>query len=320
MKKISIIGAGSYGTALAERLSWNDDNQVVLFSIENDVVESINKTHINEKYFPGRRLSPTIRASGSYNCLEDSDVVLIAIPSCAVESVVESCVPHIRNECLVVNLAKGIALDGGVLFTHFPFKRSATLKGPTFAIELFNGLPSALTLSSYNEADFELMKTIFSKSNINLDYTTDVFGVEYVSVLKNVYAIVIGILSGRYNSPNVDFILLTKALNEIREFLKLTGCSPDTILKYCGIGDLGLTALNDLSRNRTLGLLIGKGFLGNTSKSSVVAEGLRSVKIMAEKVTELSKGECGKFQVLIALKHLLNDELSLQEFSSLVMD
>jgi glycerol-3-phosphate dehydrogenase (NAD(P)+) len=123
-------------------------------------------------------------------------------------------------------------------------------------------------------------------------------GAELLSILKNMYAIAIGIISGRYNSPNVDFILMTKAVNEMKALLQLYGCSEETIFRYCGLGDLGLTALNDLSRNRTLGLLIGKGFSDDPS-GGIVLEGMKTIKLMGELVIE--KGLKDQFPVLHAL-------------------
>ena len=98
-----------------------------------------------------------------------------------------------------------------------------------------------MTFSSKNQSDFPLVEDLFSGSRISLDFSNDIDGVEYVSVLKNVYAIALGIVAGRYNSPNVDFMLLTKAANEMKRYLAFMNCDEQTVFKYCGIGDLGLT-------------------------------------------------------------------------------
>ncbi len=310
---VSIIGAGAYGTALAERLTWSGLNSINIYSIEEDVVQSINNHHANEKYFLGRRLSSDIRASGDISSAKESQILFLAIPSHAVESVSKECMAHVDESCLVVNLAKGFSGDGEVLWKRIPAKRLASMKGPTFAIEMFNGLPSALTFASKKESDFQIMTELFSGSKITLDFTTDVCGVEYVSILKNVYAIALGIISGRYNSPNVDFMLLTMALNEMRRFLKFKCCDPETAFKFCGIGDLGLTALNDLSRNRTLGLLIGKGFLGTSHDNSVVMEGLRSVRVLAQQL--IAAGiDVEEFRLMLSLDQLLQNKLTVAKF------
>jgi glycerol-3-phosphate dehydrogenase (NAD(P)+) len=310
---IGIIGAGAYGTALAERLTWGGRNKVSVYSIEGEVVQSINSLNANEKYFPGRRLSPSILACGDLRSLRSSQVIFLALPSRAVESVVRECSGFVDDACLFVNLAKGLSSDGDVLWSKIPAKRVASLKGPTFALEMFNGLPSALTFASQQEEDFSFIKKVFSGARITLDFSSDIDGVEYVSVLKNVYAIAIGIVSGRYNSPNVDFMLLTKALNEMRRFLEIKKCNSETVFKYCGIGDLGLTSLNDLSRNRTLGLLIGKGFLGEQGNSSVVMEGLRSVHLLALQVLD-GTGDESHFPLMLSLDQLLQKKMTVEEF------
>ena len=310
---VTIIGAGAYGTALAERLTWGGNNKVKVYSIESDVVRSINTSHSNEKYFPGRRLSVGIVAGDDLSVLDGSDVVFLAVPSQAVEGVAKDISRYLDDSCLVINLAKGLAHDGEVLWKKIPAKRVATMKGPTFAIEMFNGLPSALTFASQDEADFSFMAELLLGSRISLDYSTDVDGVEYLSILKNVYAIALGIVSGRYSSPNVDFMLLTKALNEMRQFMELKNCDPETVFKYCGIGDLGLTALNDLSRNRTLGLLIGKGFLGDGHDSSVVMVGLRSVHVLAQQVIT-SDVDAANFELMLSLDQLLLKKMTIAEF------
>jgi glycerol-3-phosphate dehydrogenase (NAD(P)+) len=125
------------------------------------------------------------------------------------------------------------------------------------------------------------------------------------------YAIAIGIVSGRYNSPNVDFLVMTKAVGEMRRMLRLYDCDEETIFNYCGLGDLGLTALNDLSRNRTLGLLIGKGF-SNDPKSTTVIEGLRTIKLLGELVRKKKLEE--EFVVLESLYALLYSGSTLNDY------
>ena len=316
--KVLILGAGAYGTALAERLSWGGENEVVLYSVEQDVVQDINRNHANEKYFPGRRISDSIVAIDKLADIAGSKVVFLAIPSSVVEPISEKANQYLETNSLVINLAKGLAKNGEVLWRKVAGSRVASMKGPTFAIEMFNGLPSALTFSSKNQSDFPLVEDLFSGSRISLDFSNDIDGVEYVSVLKNVYAIALGIVAGRYNSPNVDFMLLTKAANEMKRYLAFMNCDEQTVFKYCGIGDLGLTGLNDLSRNRTLGLLIGKGFLNDSQESSVVMEGLRSVQILAQQISASEVGESG-FSLMLSLNRLLMNQLTVAEFCDVAL-
>ena len=139
-----------------------------------------------------------------------------------------------------------------------------------------------------------------------------------MSILKNMYAIAIGIVSGKFNSPNVDFLVYTKAVNEMKDLLGIFGCSSDAIFRYCGIGDLGLTALNDLSRNRTLGMLIGKGFgFDPNTKSSTVVEGLRTIKLIGDITRE--KGVADDFPLVQALYRLIYEDDSLNDYTLSVL-
>ncbi len=309
-RSIVIAGAGVFGTALAQRLSWNPENSITLYTIEDDVIADINTNHQNAKYFPGRHIHTEIVATGDITCTYQADVLFLAIPSKVIESFCHEIEPHTREDICVINLSKGLSDDGSFLVESIPFTRKGSLKGPTFAVEVINGAPSGMTFGGSLE-DYVFMKQVMRETGITLDHSTDIRAVEFLSVLKNMYAIAIGIVSGRYNSPNVDFLLMTKAVNEMRRMLQLYDCNENTIFTYCGLGDLGLTALNDLSRNRTLGLLLGKGF-SNDPKSSTVIEGLRTIKLLGEFV-RTRKVE-GDFVVLNALYELLYGEASLNDY------
>ena len=307
---IVIAGAGVFGTALAQRLSWNPQNSITLYTIEEDVITDINTNHQNATYFPGRHIHADIVATGDIRCTYEADVLFLAIPSQVIEPFCKKIEPYTRKDMLVINLSKGLAVDGSFLVDSIPFTHTGSLKGPTFAVEIMNGAPSGMTFGGSPE-DFTTLQRLMHQTGIALDHSEDIRAVEFLSVLKNMYAIAIGIVSGRYNSPNVDFLLMTKAVNEMRQMLRLYGCDEQTIFTYCGLGDLGLTALNDLSRNRTLGLLLGKGF-SNDPKSSTVIEGLRTIKLLGEFVR--SKNFAAKFVVLSALYELLYSGASLNDY------
>ncbi len=309
-KNIIIAGAGVFGTALAQRLSWNTNNTITMYSIEPDVVEDINNNHQNSKYFPGRHLHSDITATGDISCAYTADVLFLAIPSSQIKTYTHSIFPSMRSKALVVNLSKGFSDDGTFLTNSIPFTRLVALKGPTFAVELMNGVPSAMTVGGSHDL-YDELKKLFINTGITLDHTLDINGVELMSVLKNMYAIAIGIVSGRYNSANVDFLILTRAVNEMRALVQLFGCNSETIFNYCGIGDLGLTSLTDLSRNRTLGLLIGKGF-SNDPKSSTVIEGLRTIKLIGELVKK--KQLQNRFILLDSLYKLVYGESTLNDY------
>ncbi len=307
---IVVAGAGVFGTALAQRLSWNKNNSITMYSIEPRVVEDINNNNQNSKYFPGRHLENKITATGDIACAYDADVIFLAIPSSHITSYTRLIFPSTHQKTLVVNLSKGFSDDGTFLTSSIPFTRLISLKGPTFAVELMNGAPSAMTVGGEHHL-YKEIKNICIDTGITLDYTPDINGVELMSVLKNMYAIAIGIVSGRYGSANVDFLILTRAVNEMRDLVQLYGCSSETIFTYSGIGDLGLTSLTDLSRNRTLGLLIGKGF-SNDPKSTTVIEGLRTIRLIGELV--IKKHLENRFLLLDSLYKLVYGNYSLNDY------
>lgn len=145
------------------------------------------------------------------------------------------------------------------------------LKKPTFAREMINQMPTAMIVGADDDAILVLLNKVFSNTTIHLDYTKDIAGVEILSVLKNSYAITIGIVDAHFDSPNLRFMVFIRAFNEMRQILLKLGGKQETMFRYCGIGAFGLTALNDLSRNRTPLLIIGKGFFSDdiSGKSAV---------------------------------------------------
>ncbi|NCD05192.1 MAG: glycerol-3-phosphate dehydrogenase [Spirochaetia bacterium] len=314
-KTIIIAGSGVFGTAIAERLAWNTDNQVLIYARNSDVVEEINTNHKNSKSFSTRYINKNIKAFNNLETFSKASYIFLAIPSKAILSFCNQIKEHVKDNTLIINLAKGMSDEGAFITEKLPFKRKASMKGPTFAIELLNGFPSAFTFGG-NKEDYLIVKdSILKNTALTLDYTNDIRAVELLSILKNMYAIAIGLVSGRYNSPNVDFLIYTKSVNEMRKFLTLFECESSTIFTYCGMGDLGLTSLNDLSRNRTLGLLVGKGFLQD-NKSTTVIEGYRTIKLMYEKTKEHNLVD--EYPIVTALYKLMYKEESLTDYINTV--
>ena len=318
MNNIIIAGAGTFGTAVAERLAWNVDNRVVIHTIEEDVGKEINEKHTNRKYFPTRFLNRYLSATSSFSVFREADVIMLVIPSKAIVPFSREIRKNTDGEPLIINLAKGMSDDGAFITENIPFQRTASMKGPSFAIETINGFPTSFTFGGKREDYDYFRKNVLPGTQFSLDYSSDVRAVELLSILKNMYAIAIGIVSGKFNSPNVDFLVYTKAVSEMRALLRIFSCDEDTIFRYCGIGDLGLTALNDLSRNRTLGMLIGKGFgFDPNTKSSTVVEGLRTIKLIGDITRE--KGVADDFPLVQALYRLIYEDDSLNDYTLSVL-
>lgn len=289
-KKICIAGAGSIGTALGQILSNVEELDVTMLSIEDEVVNDINTLHINRTYFPQIRLNNRLKATMDTGTLSDSEIIFLAMPSTAILPYVEEHIEIINSKAIIVNLAKGFAANNKTIVEELQKTLPnpvCSLKGPTFAREIINSMPTAMTVGASDIEVFHQLNDIFRDTTIYTDYSGDVTGVEILSILKNVYAIIIGIVDAHFNSPNLRFLIFTKAFDEMRLLHFMTGGQLDTMFKYCGIGDFGLTALNDLSRNRTLGLLIGKGFFTEDISGKVVLEGRVAVDIIMQKLRSL---------------------------------
>ena len=316
MTNISIIGSGSIATALGNILSAKINLNVTLLSIEDDVVDSINKSNINYKYFPNIKLNSNLKATTDNKILNSANVVFLAIPSSVTVNYILRLKNELNKNSILVNLAKGFGNEDQTIVECLEDKIPnpvCSLKGPTFARELINKSPTAFTLGARNEEVFKLFSEIFKDTNIFIDFSTDVIGVEILSILKNIYAIAVGIVDAHFNSANLRFLFLTKAFNEMKDILTEYGGREDTMFKYCGYGDFGLTALNDLSRNRTLGLLIGKGFFTDNISEKVTLEGRIAVNVFYDEMLA-RKVDISEYPILNELYHVFNSEYDISEF------
>lgn len=315
-QNVVIIGAGVIGTALGNVLAARNDLNVTLHSVESDSVEEINRDHFNSRYFPTLKLHERLTATGGNNILETAGLVFLAIPSGVIMEYIQTLRSSIPPGVLLVNLAKGFGRGSKTvcqcLEEEFP-NPVATLKGPSFAREIINRIPTALTLGYRTAPVRASVEELFRGTTIYLDYTTDIRGVEILSILKNMYAIVMGVMDAQFDSPNLRFMVLTKAFREMRRVLLHFEGSEDTLFRYCGYGDFTLTALNDLSRNRTLGLLIGKGFLTEPVSHALVLEGRSAVEVFYHELSS-SLDVPRQFPIIAELYRLFTSRYDISSF------
>jgi glycerol-3-phosphate dehydrogenase (NAD(P)+) len=313
--KIVFIGAGAIGTSLGNSLVKNPDLEVILVSIEEDVVRSIKENHINQKYFPGVALNQRLKATLDTSPIQDAEFIFMAIPSVETVHYLKEHQAIVPAQATIVNLAKGFGEHNCTIIRclkEFLPNQVCTMKGPTFARDIINNQPTGFTVGSYNPELFPRFSQLFNNTNIYLDYSTDIQGVETLSILKNIYAIVAGITDASFDAPNLRSLVLTKAFKEMRNILLEFGCQEQTMFKYCGFGDFTLTALNDLSRNRTLGLLIGKGFFTREMSDRVVLEGKIAVNVLVEVMA--SRNLSDRFPILHELHMVFNNHYDLSQF------
>jgi len=309
--KTAILGAGTFGTALANAI--NPESDVMVYTIEKDVVEDINTHRRNSKYFPNKKLPKHIKATSDFSDIADAELVFIAIPSSAIVDFFSKY--KFKNGTILVNGAKGFAhndvLISTYIFSEQPDCHVCSMKGASFASEMIFEIPTAFTLACESRNVYDMTRSVLREDLIVTEYFTDINSVEYLSLFKNVYAIVMGIVDAYYNSPNVRFLVFTRVLNEIRLLMKHFDVNSETLFYYCGIGDLSLTALNDLSRNRTLGLLIGKGFFDVSISNNVTLEGVRSLDNI---LLHIPESEHAKFPIMQQMHHLLHNKTSVKSF------
>ncbi len=320
--QICFVGSGAISTALANVLSMKEKYDVTLLSIENDVVDSINNEHLNRKYFPQIILHPDLNATTDKFLLSESDIILLGIPSNVTVSYIEENKALINPKALVVNLAKGFGIDHKTIpqnISKILPNEILSMKGPSFAREIINNLPTGFTLTSKRDKYFKLFEEVFEETTIYLDFTTDVTGVELSSILKNIYAIIVGIVDAHFDSPNLRSLVLTKAINEMRYIISKFGGKEETLFNYCGFGDFSLTALNDLSRNRTLGLLIGKGFFTSDMSEKVVLEGTIAVNVFIEEIAKKRQIKTRRLMIKELYKVLNEEDYDLKNFVSQIL-
>jgi glycerol-3-phosphate dehydrogenase (NAD(P)+) len=264
MTLVAVLGAGSWGTTLANLLAAKGET-VRLWAYEPEVVEAINRSHENPLFLPGVRLETGLRAfADPREAVADAPVIVSAPPSHAVRSVVNQIRGAVRPGTLVVSATKGIetdtlALMSAVFEECLPEARFAALSGPSFAIEVCQGQPTLVVAAAKDESTARDAQRIFATPRFRVYSHNDVVGVELAGALKNVIAIAAGILEGLGMGHNPRAALITRGLAEITRLGVALGANPQTFAGLAGMGDLILTTTGDLSRNRGLGVALGQG-------------------------------------------------------------
>ncbi|MGH7510454.1 MAG: NAD(P)H-dependent glycerol-3-phosphate dehydrogenase [Gemmatimonadales bacterium] len=264
MTLIAVLGAGSWGTTLANLLA-NKGDTVRLWAYENEVVEAINRTHENPIFLPGIALVPGLRAyHDARETVAGAPVIVSVAPSHAVRSVISGITGEVKRDTLVVSATKGIETDtlslmSAVFQECLPQARFAALSGPSFALEVCQGQPTLVVAAARDPATARDAQRIFATPRFRVYSHDDVTGVELGGALKNVIAIAAGILEGLGMGHNPRAALITRGLAEITRLGMALGASPMTFAGLAGMGDLILTTTGDLSRNRSLGVALGRG-------------------------------------------------------------
>lgn len=295
---IGILGGGSFGTALANLLS-EKGHRVTLWAREKSIVDSINQTHLNPLYLNQIPLNPFQATDQLNEVCRDKELLLFAVPTQFIRSVLNQIKNKISSSTLLVNAAKGIEqktllTPSGIfsdLFGDSILDRFTVLSGPTFALELARKNPSGAVVASINKKAALQIQRWISLSYFRLYTGEDVLGVELGGALKNVMAIGTGIAEGLNFGLNTRAALITRCLYDMTKLGVTMGAQALTFSGLSGLGDLILTCTGELSRNRFVGMELGKGkkLKEITTSMKSIAEGV----FTAESVHHLAK----KYQV-----------------------
>jgi glycerol-3-phosphate dehydrogenase (NAD(P)+) len=264
MSAIAVLGAGSWGTTLANLLAGKGQT-VRLWAYEPEVVEAFNRTRENPLFLPGVRLGANLRAFGDpREAVSGAGVIISAPPSHVARAVVDRVREAVVPGVLVVSATKGIehdtlALMSEVFAERLPEARFVALSGPSFAIEVCQGQPTAVVAAARDDAAALAAQQLFATPTFRVYSGRDVVGVELAGALKNVIAIAAGILEGLGLGHNPRAALITRGLAEITRLGVAMGADPSTFAGLAGMGDLVLTTTGSLSRNRALGVALAQG-------------------------------------------------------------
>jgi glycerol-3-phosphate dehydrogenase (NAD(P)+) len=262
-QNIGVVGAGAWGTALAQTLV-SAGRDVTLWAFERDLVDEINATHENPRFLAGVPLSPHIRATSELAEMASCDALLLVVPAQFLRATATRLAAHLQPGTPLVICAKGIEQDTGKLLTTVlaetvPQATPAALSGPSFAIEVAAGLPAAVTLAARDRELAARLAGAIAHRNLRLYLSDDLVGVEVGGAVKNVLAIAAGIVEGRRLGRSAHAALITRGFAELTRYGLAMGARRETMEGLSGLGDLVLTCSSSTSRNMSLGHALGTG-------------------------------------------------------------
>lgn len=327
MSRIAVMGSGAWGTAIALHLTRTGEHEVTLWSHSERVAETIAESRENRDFLPGFAIPVSLKVTASQEeALSPAEVVVSVMPSHHVRHSYEEFSRHLRPDHKLVSATKGIE-DGTYLRMsqviaqvtgqHGLSLPLAVISGPSFAQEVAAGFPTAVTVASDNAAFATEMQRIFSSGSLRLYTNDDVCGVELGGALKNVIAIASGIVTGLGLGHNSTAAIITRGIAEITRLAVACGGKRETLAGLAGLGDLVLTCTGALSRNRMVGIELGKGRKLEEILDGLggkVAEGVRTTSAalglaarvgvempIAEQVQAVLEGRCSPLEGMQAL-------------------
>ncbi len=297
IKKVAVLGGGSFGTVLAN-IAASNGNNVALWVRDSDQALRINSEGANSTYHPELQLSPNIAASEILeDVIKDSDIVLIATPSVIFENIVKRITPMLETGAYLISCTKGIKLDPfrsmtDIISMNVDINRNhvGVLSGPNLAREIADKKVAGTVIASSSKELITSVKNALSSESFKVYSSNDIQGVELAGALKNIYAIICGMADALGVGENAIGLILTRSMAEMSRFAVAKGANPITFLGLAGMGDLVATCTSNLSRNFQLGAHLGAGLSLDMAKEKVgqVAEGVRTLTVIKQESSKLN--------------------------------
>lgn len=286
--KISILGIGAYGIALAKAF-YNNDNKVSMWSKFKDEVDIVNLKRENKKLLPNIKIPKDIEITTDLEkCVDKAKIIVIAVPMNAVRDVAKQLSNYVTDDQVICLVSKGIEQNSNKLLSDVVFEETnnhniCMLSGPSFAEELANENSLGMVVASNSDVAKMAIKVCLENDNITVNLSKDLIGVQLCAVCKNIYAIALGMLDGMNVAESTRASIFATFTNDLRVVLEVLGGKAYTIFSYAGIGDIMLTGMSTKSRNYSFGKLIGQGLSKDeafTKMKLKTIEGLNSTEVI----------------------------------------
>jgi glycerol-3-phosphate dehydrogenase (NAD(P)+) len=311
--KVGIIGSGGWGTALANLLAGSGAD-VCMWDVDTQLLEMLATDRENKKYLPGVRLGENIRIAQSCEaCVAATDFVVTAVPTQHFRAAFSGALPHIRDDAIIVNVAKGIELGSlktpSMIFAELaPGRKFVVISGPSHAEEVAQCMPTTVCAASEDIKAAEEAQDLFMNKDFRVYTQSDVIGVELGGALKNVIALGAGITDGMGCGDNTKAALMTRGITEMARLGESMGANRETFFGLSGIGDLIVTCTSMHSRNRRCGIMIGEGVPAKEAMERIgmVVEGVST----AEATRELAEKLRIEMPITEAICRIVSGEVS----------
>ncbi|WP_148254227.1 NAD(P)H-dependent glycerol-3-phosphate dehydrogenase [Aidingimonas lacisalsi] len=320
--KVAVLGGGSFGTALAS-IAADNGAKVQQWLRDPTLADEINRDHRNSRYLPNYAINPSVEASNDMQAvLEGAELVLVAIPSKAFQTIVRQAGAWLTSEQILVSTTKGIEEDGFLLMSQIleretGFSHIGVLSGPNLASELADKQLTATVIASDDPLTRARVQSVLGCEYFRVYASNDRYGVELGGALKNIYAIAAGMAAALGMGENTRSMLMTRALAEMSRFAVEQGANPMTFLGLAGVGDLIVTCSSSLSRNYRVGFALGEGKTLEEAVDALgqVAEGVNTVRLVCNQ----ARRDGVYMPIAEGLYQVLFNEIPAREMARLLM-